>query len=247
MQASGEKPAGLNSGAAQRVYDDIASDRFASMSRRYDNLFIDAAYLIIDVAMDIAKDTGAYQTVYPGKDGTKTIDLPHIKMLQDPFVIQCFNMSSLPRDPAGRMEKVVEMITSGMITIKEGRRLLDYPDLGQMEKLANASEERIFKYLDEIIEDGKYTGPDSFMDLSLANELVVQYYNLYVPAKLEEERCQMLRDFYSQVQGLQAAAVPPQMPQPGAAPQQGQQPGSPGLPQPSVNPPPAQNAVNSQV
>lgn len=216
MQASGEKPAGLNSGEAQRVYDDIASDRFAAMSRRYDNLFIDAAYLVVDVAMDIAKDTGSYQTVYPGKDGTKTIDLPNIKMLEDPFVIQCFNMSSLPRDPAGRMEKVTEMIQSGMITIKEGRRLLDYPDLGQMEKLANASEERIFQYLDAIVEEGDYTGPDSFMDLQLANDLVVQYYNLYVPAKLEEERAQMLRDFFSQVQAIKQAAMPvmPQAPAP---------------------------------
>lgn len=212
MQASGEKPAGLNSGEAQRVYDDIASDRFASMSRRYDNVFIDLAYLVTDVAKDIAKETGTYQTIYPGKDGTKTIDLPNISMLEDPFVVQVFNMSSLPRDPGGRMEKVVEMIQSGMISIKEGRRLLDYPDLGQMEKLANASEERIFKYLDEIIEDGKYTGPDGFMDLELANELVVQYYNLYVPAKLEETRCQMLRDFYSQVQGMKTAAMPPVMP-----------------------------------
>ena len=56
-------------------------------------------------------------------------------------------MSSLPRDPAGRMEKVTEMIQSGMITIKEGRRLLDYPDLGQAEKLANAGQERIYQYL----------------------------------------------------------------------------------------------------
>ena len=220
MQASGEKPAGLNSGEAQRVYDDIASDRFASMSRRYDNVFVDLAYLMTDTAKDIVKDTGKYQTVYPGKDGTKTIDLPNIKMLQDPFVIQCFNMSSLPRDPAGRMEKVTEMIQSGMITIKEGRRLLDYPDLGQIEKLANASQERIFQYLDQVIEDGEFTGPDPFMDLALASDLVVQYYNLYVPAKLEEDRCQMLRDFYSQCQGLKQAAMPPVAPQvPGAQPQ----------------------------
>jgi len=213
MQASGEKPAGLNSGEAQRVYDDIASDRFNSLSRRYDNLFVDAAYLVVDCAKDICEDTGEYQTVYPGKDGTKTIDLPNAKLLQDPFVIQCFNMSSLPRDPAGRMQKVTEMIQAGMITIREGRRLLDYPDLQQQEKLANASEERIYKYLDEIVEEGVYTGPDGFMDLTLAKELVVQYYNLYVPAKLEEERAQMLRDFYDQtldfINQASAGMVPP--------------------------------------
>lgn len=217
MQASAQKPAGLNSGEAIRSYDDISNDRFNSLSRRYDNVFVDLAYLVVDLAMDIAKRDGKYQTVYPNKNGTKQIDLPDMDMLEDPFVIQCFNMSSLPRDPAGRMQKITEMIQSGMVTIKEGRRLLDYPDLDQVEKLANASEERILQILDEIVEDGKYTPPDPFMDLSLANELVVQYYNLYASAKLEEERAQMLRDFFSQVQALVTASQPPPMP-PGAVP-----------------------------
>jgi hypothetical protein len=233
LQATGEKPAGLNSGEAQRVYDDISSDRSSALSKRYDNLFVDLAYLVIDTAKDICEETGKYATVYPGKDGTKTIDLPKAKLLKDPFVIQCFNMSSLPRDPAGRMEKVVEMIQSGMVTIKEGRRLLDFPDLGQVEKLSNASEERIFQYLDKIVEDGEYNGPDPFLDLQLAGELVVQYYNLYVPAKLEEERAQMLRNWYTQVNALKMAANPPQpATPPGApAPQQGANP-------PQANPQP---------
>lgn len=227
MQASGEKPAGLNSGEAQRVYDDIATDRFASLAKRYDNIFIDAAYLVIDTAKDICEDTGTYQTIYPGKDGTKTIDLPAADLLKDPFVIQCFSMSSLPRDPAGRMAKVTEMIQSGMVTIREGRRLLDFPDLQQMERLANASEERIFKYLDAIVEDGDYTGPDGFMDLQLANDLVVQYYNLYVPANLEEDRAQMLRDFYTQLQDFKTQA------------QQGMAPPPPGVQAPGQAPPQA--------
>ncbi len=174
----------------------------------------------MDKAMDIAKEQGSYQTVYPNKDGTKQIDLPNIKMLKDPFVIQCFNSSSLPRDPAGRMQKITEMMQSGMISVKEGRRLLDFPDLGQVEKLANAAEERILQILDEIVEDGLYTPPDPFMDLTLATELTTQYINLYSGAKLEEEKAQMLRDFFTQVQAIKTAAMPPQMPPgaPGSAP-----------------------------
>lgn len=213
LQATSQKPAGLNSGEAIRSYDDISTDRFAALSKRYDNLFVDLAYQIIDLAKDIAERTGSYQTVYPNKNGVKEVDLPKASLLKDPFVIQCFNMSSLPRDPAGRMQKITEMIQAGMITIKEGRRLLDYPDLDQIETLANASEERIFQILDEIVEDGKYTSPDPFMDLQLANDLSVQYYNLYSSAKLEEPKCQMLRDFFSQVQALKQAATPPPMPQ----------------------------------
>lgn len=206
MQASAQKPAGLNSGEAIRSYDDISTDRMATLSKQYDDMFIDLAYLIIDKAMDIAKETGTYQTVYPNKNGAKQIDLPEMSLLKDPFIIQVFNQSSLPKEPAGRMQKITEMVQAGMISIKEGRRLLDYPDLDQVETLANASEERIFQTLDKIVEDGIYTPPDPFMDISLANDITVQYYNLYAASKLEEDRCQMLRDFFSQVQALKAEA-----------------------------------------
>lgn len=217
MQATSQKPEGLDSGAAQRAYDDISVDRMYTVSKKYSQLFIDLAYKITDVAMDIAKRDGKYQTVYPNKDGTKEIDLPNMGFLKDPFVIQCFDESSLPRDPAGRTATVIEWVQSGMITLKEGRRLMRAPmDLEQNEKLSNASEERIFKYLDEIVEDGKWSPPDPFMDLVLAEELVVQYYNLYVAAKLEPKKEQMLINFFTLIQTLKAAATPPPMMQPGA-------------------------------
>lgn len=219
LQASSQKPQGLDSGEAIRTYDDISTDRFASLARRYDNLFIDLAYQIIDLAIDIAEETGEYSTVYPNKNGTKEIDLPKAAMeLKDSFVIQCFTQSSLPKDPAGRLAKITEMIQSGMITIQEGRRLLDYPDLEQVEKLANASEERIFQILDDIIETGKYTPPDPFMNLELATQLSTQYINLYLSAGLEEAKAQKLRDFFSQVQALKQAAMPPPMPMAGPTP-----------------------------
>jgi len=58
------------------------------------------------------------------------------------------------------------------------------------------------------------------MNLALAQQLVTQYYNLYVPAKLEESRAAKLRDFFTQIQTLLQAAMPPPMPQmqPQAAP-----------------------------
>ncbi len=209
MQSSSQKPQGLNSGAALRSYDDISTDRMATVSKKYSNVFVDMAYLVADTAMDIAKRDGKYQTVYPNKDGTKEIDLPAMKFLKDPFVIQCFNESSLPRTPAGRIQIVTEQVQAGMLTIKEGRRLMHFPDLEQNERLDNASEERIFKILDGIVEDGKYTPPDVFMDLQLANQLVIQYINLYLAANLEERKADMLRMFFTQIQAIQQAAMPP--------------------------------------
>lgn len=221
LQASSQKPQGLDSGEAIRTYDDISTDRFAALSRRYDNFFVDLTYQIIDLAKEIAKPEdeggqGEYSTVYPNKNGTKEIDLPKAVMTEDDFIVQCFTQSSLPKDPAGRLAKVTEMMQAGIITLQEGRRLLDYPDLEQVEKLANAAEERILQTLDDIIESGKYSPPDPFTDLQLATTLTTQYINLYSSAKLEESKAQKLRDYFSQVQALVQAAQPPPMPQPGA-------------------------------
>lgn len=223
MQATGQKPQGLDSGEAIRSADDINSDRFAAISKKYENIFVELSYLITDIAMDIAEETGKYQTVYPNKDGTKEIDLPKMGFLKNPFVIQCFTESSLPRTPAGRIATVTEQVQAGMLTVKEGRRLMKFPDLEENEKLDNASEERIFQALDKMVEEGKYTPPDTFMDLTLATELTVKYINLYLAANLEEEKADMLRTFFTQcqsiLQGAQPVAPPMSAPAPTANPE----------------------------
>lgn len=238
LSATSQKPAGLNSGEAQRVYNDTNSERFQALERRYSNFYVDLAYQIIDAAMDIAKETGSYETVYTDRrKGTKEIDLPNLSVLKDPFVIQAYTESALPKDPAGRLSKVSEMIQSNMISIQDGMRLLDYPDLQQVETLKTAAQERIYCYLDEIIESGKYEGPDGFMPIAKAEEIVVQYINLYATCKLEEAKMGKLRQFYTQLQDLKAAAMPPPTPQIGAgAPNNGMAvpqplPQSPNLPQ----------------
>jgi hypothetical protein len=218
LDASSQKPAGLNSGEAIRTYDDISTDRMAALSRRYDNVFIDLAYAIIDLAKEIAERDKSYTTVYPNKNGIKEVDLPKASLLKNPYVIQCFNQSSLPRDPAGRLQKVTEMIQSGIISLSEGRRLLDYPDLEQEEKLTNAAEERVLQILDKIVEDGQYTAPDPWMMSANPTLIVTQYINLYGQCKLEEEKMQMLRDFFVQCTTLVQAATPPPVNPPQAQP-----------------------------
>ncbi len=240
MAAASQKPAGLNSGEAIRSFDDLQTDRFAALAKRYQGFYTDLAYLTIDCAKDIAEDTGSYSTVYPNKDGTREIDLPKASLLKDSYVIQCFEESSLPRDPAGRQAKLSEMLAAQEITKQEFRRLSAFPDLKQSDALANALEERILKTLDQIIEKGKsgYEPPDSFvLDAEdLATKLSVQYINKYAVTDLEESKMQLLRDYFTQVQVLKGAAMPPapMAPPPGAAPAQGPLPVAP--PAPSMGP-----------
>lgn len=220
LAAAAQKPAGLNSGEALRNYDDIQSDRFAALVKRYDQFYIDLAYQNIYEAKQICEENGKYTTVYPNKDGTKEIDLPKADLLENP-IIQCFDSSSLPRDPAGRLQKVTELMQGGLLSPDEGFRLLDFPDLEQVSKLKNAREERILQVLDQIVESGKYTPVDPFTDLLKAEQLVVDYINLYGPAKLEESKMQLLRNYFTQIQTMKQAAMPPPVPGMPVAPMPG--------------------------
>jgi hypothetical protein len=211
LSAAGQKPAGLNSGEAQRIYNDTNDQRFAALEKRYTNFYIDLAYAMMDKAVDIAEKEGKYKTVYRDqRKGTQEIDLPNIKKLKNPFVIQAYSESSLPKDPAGRAATITEWIQSNYVSIEEGMRLLDLPmDMEQTRTLKEAPKERIFYYLDAIVEDGEWNPPDEWMSIPDAKTIVTQYINLYATCKLEETKMQQLRDFWTQLLDLQAKATPP--------------------------------------
>lgn len=228
MSAQGTKPAGLNSGEAIRQFDDIQNDRFAALAKRYQNIYTDLAYQVIDCATDIVDETGSYTTVYPGKDGTREVDFKHIKKLDNNFVIQCYEEASLPKDPAGRQQRLSEMLAAGEITNQEFRRLSNFPDLEQSDRLAASLENRILHALDEIIENGDKNfadiAPDNFIldPNDLATKLSVNYINLYSTQGLEEEKMAVLRNWFVQVQDLKQKAMPqPPMPAPGQGMPQG--------------------------
>jgi hypothetical protein len=248
MAAQAKKTPGLNSGEAIREANDLQSARFTAMEKRFNSCIPDLAHLYIDCATDIVKETGKYTTLYPGKDGIREVDFKSIGLLKDSYVIQCFEESSLPKDPAGRQAKLSEMLAAGEITPQEFRRLSNFPDLKQSDQLASALEERILYCLDDILENGRKNWddiiPDEFMldPSDMASTLCINYINLYKPLQLEEEKIDTLRDWLKQVAVVKAQAAPP--PVPTQAPQVAPngQPLQVQPPQPSIGP-----ASNAQV
>ena len=237
LSANGTKPAGLNSGEAQREYMNIQSTRFSAMQKRYQSFHTDIASKTLDRAALIAKRTGKYTTVYPGRDGTRKVDFPKIDLLENTNVIRCYEESSLPKDPVGRQSKLSEMLAAGEISNTEFRRLSRLPDLEQSDQLAVALEERILHDLDEIVEHGKkgYVAPDPFIldPTDMATTLTVQTYNKYVVTDMEEEKIQLIRDYFTAIQVLKQKAAPPPPQGVPAQPQQ-QLPVKP--PQQSISP-----------
>jgi len=222
LSASAQKPAGLNSGKALREYNNIESDRFMTIGQEYEAYHLALASLSLDCAKDIYESDKKYKVKVPENKFIKTIDWSDVDMEKDEYILKMFPVSSLPQEPAGRLQTIQEYIQAGFINPRTGRKLLDFPDLEQAEDLANAAEEYLCELLEKIVEEGVYTPPDPFDNLSLARELALQYYAQGKQNNLEEEKLDMIRQFMDQIDILEqkaAQAIAPQQPAiPPAAP-----------------------------
>ncbi len=226
MSSSGKKPAGLNSGKALREYEDIESERHRTTSRLNDNFYLQVAAL----DATFAKDLSGYGVKVPGRNAFSRVnfkkDIGNIK--DDDFVRQCFPVSRLPRDPAGRLQTIQEYIQAGFMTPRQGRRALDFPDLESIESLANAQEDMLCKVFDGILDDGVYRPPEPTDDLALGKEMClenIQRYRQFDDA--EPEKLDMLRRWNSQADTLMKRSMAPALTAlPGGAPG-----GAPGTPQ----------------
>ncbi len=213
LSSGGKKPAGLNSGAAQREYEDIQADRFRVIQRQNDNFYL--AIAALDVC--IGKELKNVSVRAPGKTSFQEINLKDIGSLKDSeFVMQCFPVSRLPRDPSGRLSTIQEYIQAGMITPRQGRRALDFADIDSIESLANAQEDLITKTLDDIVDEGISASPEPTDDLQMSQEMVIEYIQRYRMLDLEPEKLEMLRTYNSQIDMLKKAAAAATAPPPGA-------------------------------
>ena len=226
MSAASEKPAGLDSGKALREFYDIGSSRMEWIGKEYERFHVDLADKVICTAREIAKQNGGtYRVRVPGDRSVRDLEWSAKDLEQDGYRIQCFPVSALPDDPAGRLQTITEYTQAGMFDQDTGRELLDFPDIKAVENMWDAPREYVSQLLSKIVDEGDYNPPEPFDDLSYALKRALQFYAKGKTQGLEPERLEMLRRFIQQTQSLLAPPAPamaPQMPpsgQPQAVPE----------------------------
>lgn len=236
LSATAQKPAGLDSGKAIREYQDIESERFMVVGQNYERYFMDLAKLAVEEMREISEDNPKYdyEVRVPGKRSADTINWRDVSLDEDDYVMKIYPISSLPSDPEGQLSTISEYIQAGMMKVRTGRRLLNFPDLDAEEELADAQENYLHKIIEEIIEDGVYTPPEVYDDLALALELGLEYYAQGKCNGLEEEKLDLIRQFIEDVKLKQAGAD---------AGMQQLAGGAPGAPQAAPLPQPQSNLV----
>lgn len=193
LSASAKKPSGLDAAVALREYSDIESERFATISRNYENIFLDAAELALELVRNNAR---GYSVSASNKRSIETVSWKDIDLGEEDYCIQVFPVSSLPQHPAARLQRVKELREEGLIPdMATYRRLLDFPDIEAHDNYANAAfddaDETISKILDA--DDPELPMVEAFQNLPVLRERATAAYLRYRHTDIDEERLDMLR------------------------------------------------------
>ena len=202
LSAQSLKPAGLDSGKALREFNDLETERFMAVARRYEKCFIEAAEIMIDMAKDLYESGGDFKV--KAKDGkfVETISWKDVNMDADKYLMEIFPTSALSNTPAARLADVQDLLAAGFISKEEGLKLLDFPDLEATLNLLNADTTNLEKVIETMMDLGEYFPPEPYQNLENTIRKTQQAYLMYKVQGAPEDRLQLLRQYMEDAQNL---------------------------------------------
>jgi hypothetical protein len=230
LSATAKKPAGLNSGAALREYNDIESERFQLQGMRWEELFMDAADITIDKTKDIAKKNPALKVKLTSGRNAEVIKWRDVNLDEDQYVMRKFPTSMLPTEPAGKLQKVQELAQAGMIDKDTALSLLDFPDLEAAKSIQLETMDLTKKMITIMLEQGRYMSPEPYMDPISAQKIAQSAYLKGRNNDVPDEKLELIRRFMQDCEALKMLSAQGKAPMPGMMPQ------APGGPQPLAAP-----------
>lgn len=202
LSAQSVKPGGLDSGKALREYNDIESERFLAVSRRYEEAFLDAGRIMIHLVQKCFEEAGDFAVKLKGKKFLETIKWSEIDLQNDQYMMQSFPTSSFSSSPSARFQEIQEFIQAGFLSKEDGRKLLNFPDLESVNDLDTAAVEDIDCTIDKMLEEGQYSTPEPYQNLSYGILKCQQAYLYNKNQNAPEDRLELLRTWIEDAQAL---------------------------------------------
>jgi hypothetical protein len=231
LSAASQKPAGVNSGVALQEVVDIETERFQEASRNVEQMYMDYARQLLELAREISEDPKARAeqgALLKGRRGIERVDWSEVVADREAFILQMFSASSLSQHPAAKMDQVMTLLQSQLIDPAEALRLLEFPDLEAFTSLRDAGLVDIDDTL-EGLERGRALTPEPFQDLARLRAKVQEAYLRARSGGAPDDTLDGYRDYIAQIGALeqrmaqdaarqQAAQAPQMAPAPAGGP-----------------------------
>lgn len=198
LSAQGKKPSGVDAKVALRELQDIESERFQTTEQMYDEMYLDAVPIVMDLTDELAKDNQSLMVKVAGRREMEAIRWADVRMEMDQYIFQVFPSSLLPSTPTGRLQFAQEMMQSGIYDKEEAVAIMDIPDTEAANSRLTATRDSVLRILANI-EDGKgYDPPEPEINLDYALALATTAYNAarndYAPGDVTEDMLGFLDD-----------------------------------------------------
>jgi hypothetical protein len=204
---------------------DIETERFQLVGLRYEDYFMDATKISLDLLDDIAAEGGNPAVRIRDGENSYTYTWKQVRLPKDQYTLRAFPTALLPSTPAGKLQKVQEMVQAGFWNKEEAMDLLDYPDIKAANQFSLALSERrdIKRMIEKLVDSDdpdQYDPPEPYMNLQMARGMAQSFYNYGRSEGMPEDRLEKLRRFMDDIQTLLEPPPPMDM----AAPPMGPDP-----------------------
>lgn len=202
LTATSRKPAGLNSGVAIENYNDVESVRFQMTEQRYEQAFVDMAWMFVDAYDELYEYDKDIKVRYKDGNRLRAIDWGKVRVDKENLEIDLKPTGFLPGTASGRYQKVDRMVQSGLLDKDEALSVLDFPDLKGVLGLKVASQKVISMHIEKMLdpEEPEMVAPGMFIDHQLAVKMAVNAYNQAELDGAPEENLDLLRAYIEEIQ-----------------------------------------------
>lgn len=224
--ATADKPAGLNSGEAQRVYEDVGTERLIIKGRSYEEQHIALAEAVLNAKVMIASDPEQKERpVRVTRKRARGVTIDTIKWKDAemdektrPYQLETLPQSALPGTPSGKLATVNEWLQMGLLSQDEAKALLDFPDLKADLGLVMSTQDSVLSAIEAMADDGEWFAPHTMLDVAKAVPLAMAAYTRLEWEGLPEPRLELIARYVDALKEIATMAQPPANAQMGGAP-----------------------------
>jgi hypothetical protein len=200
LSSQSVNPLGANaSGAALQSMENIESTRFETQLNQVVRAYVDLAKILIDI---IPED----QAILPPEANRSGFKWRDVKKQAALINIQYSAQTMLSKDPATRLNQIMQLSQIGIIPQSKIGRFLDQPDLNEVYSLATAAQDAVDKVIQLAIDDDFFNIP-KFVSYQLLEETITAMQNQLLGALTKEneevlislERLQKLDDLLQEI------------------------------------------------
>jgi hypothetical protein len=203
LAAMSRIPPGIDgaSGKALREYNDMETERFASLAISWERMHKEIGEIILREMAYCDKD---FIVKVVGKNTPiQEIKYSDLDLDIDDIIVQIFAVPDLPSKPAGKIAYMEELTQSGYLTPEEAADLSGQPDIDATLELKKAPRRAVDKIINRVLNDPNYDPfdyIDAYLDLEYMKvQATLHYNNVFANDDEDSAESQAIMDKLKQI------------------------------------------------